>query len=425
MVEIPIRDGNATSSSQACKRSITYCHTDNSQENANDIEIDSQAPNADVPQQIVLSDPVLASLNEVKQTVKILQENIPNRRDLKSVVEMIQNTMGGQINSALGQLEKRLNNLPTIEDIENAATETVRDKLAELEEKKQKFENDKNTFLDELRSQLTSEKDTALDELRSQLTSEKDTALDELRSQLMNEKDTALDELRGQLTSEKDTALDELRGQLTSEKDTALDELRSQLMSEKNTALNELQSRLIGETDVVRRNFNNASEELAKTRNKLQQWEEFAEQYVPLRTAMESCPVFSDFLQENNLHETQDFIIAIGKSIDFAKAVYDYATKAKQVNPIPVTEEEKRVYKAINNCYHYVWPEISSDIFVLPGKKNIDEDFKKIPFDKNEVSNMQNPRDRTSKYTQMVYVPLLMSQKGTVYCLAQVKAGNN
>ena len=88
-----------------------------------------------------------------------------------------------------------------------------------------------------------------------------------------------------------------------------------------------------------------------------------------------------------------------------------------------MTKEEANVYDKLNDCYKKIW-NIDFDIFVMPGGKSVNEEFTKIAFNKSEAIYMKNPKDKSSKYTQEVYVPILKAQNGNIHTLAQVKAGN-
>ena len=159
-------------------------------------------------------------------------------------------------------------------------------------------------------------------------------------------------------------------------------------------------------------------------------WNDLVRIYRPVLESMQQCPTFKSMLEENQIG-TQAitpgnlFGIAtlIGNSVDFAKEVHNYALKVKQTTNEPITPAEIEVYKALNDCYRRLW-NIDFDVFIMPGGKSVSEPFVKIPFNKNEVVYMKNPREKTSKYTQAVYVPILKAQNGNIHTLAQVQAGN-
>ena len=150
--------------------------------------------------------------------------------------------------------------------------------------------------------------------------------------------------------------------------------------------------------------------------------------YSPILSALKNCEMFSSILQTHKIEGSEPeqlfaLATAIGKTIDFAKEIQTCALKAKLANAEPMTAREIAVYSALNTCYREVW-EVDFDAFTLPGKRPIEEEFKRTNFDKNEVLNMKNPNDKQSKYTQAVYVPMLFARNGNLYAKAQVKAGN-
>jgi len=152
-------------------------------------------------------------------------------------------------------------------------------------------------------------------------------------------------------------------------------------------------------------------------------WEDFAKIYNPIKETIEDCQTVQSLLDEYNLHNIQDYIRVIGESIDFAKAVHEKAKQSKQENMVSITLEEKRVYSALNDCYRQVWG-IDFDIFTQPNGKNVSDDFEKKEFDSSREIDLINPRDKNSKYSQELYVPLLKNRNGDIYAKAQVKAGN-
>lgn len=157
-------------------------------------------------------------------------------------------------------------------------------------------------------------------------------------------------------------------------------------------------------------------------------WEDMTGIYKPVLESLRNCGTFAALLEENQIGgdspvELFKIAVLIGKNIDFAKAVGERAQKVKKENGEPMNQSEIAVYKALNECYRSIW-NIDFDIFVLPGGKAVTEEFTKIPFNKSEVVDMKDPRNKSSRYTQEIYVPLLKAQSGNVYSLAQVKAGN-
>ena len=159
-------------------------------------------------------------------------------------------------------------------------------------------------------------------------------------------------------------------------------------------------------------------------------WNSLTEAYAPVLENMQRCETFRSLLTKYNINTdtitpADLFTLAtlIGRSIEFAKDVHNCALTFKQEHEEPLTSDEIAVYVSLNDCYRRIWG-INFDIFVLPGGKAVTEEFTKIPFNKAEVVYMKNPRDKTNRYTQAVYVPILKAQNGNIHTLAQVKAGN-
>ena len=185
------------------------------------------------------------------------------------------------------------------------------------------------------------------------------------------------------------------------------------------------------ELKTAQENFQRAQEESADAKKSLQTWEEAAEIYKPVRTALNNCETFQKFVESRGLNDNSDaglfiFVQELGKTIDFVNDIYQVAVDLKKNqgnNAQPMTAEETAVYDALNKAYRKIW-NIDFDIFTTPGnRKNISEPFEKTAFS-NEAINLKDPRNKSLKYTTKIYVPMLLSREGRMYKPAFVEAGN-
>ena len=187
---------------------------------------------------------------------------------------------------------------------------------------------------------------------------------------------------------------------------------------------NELGAKL----DKTQRLFEQSSIECENAKQRYMESIELYELYRPVLTALQACTVFCPIVEKYLLEGSGIkplFALArqIGVSIDFAKELYDMAKDAKKQNAETITDGERRVYEALNQCYRSLW-KVDFDIYRQPGHQAITEDFQKVKYDTSESENLANSRDRNSKYAQEVYVPSLWARTGNVYFKALVKAGN-
>lgn len=313
---------------------------------------------------------------------QIINEFSNRQRDLikSHVTNMVKEMGKKKINKKIQRMEESIGKLPTIGDIKAVVEKEVNKRLDKLDSERDKFEQDKAKYENTFNQLLI----TKLQEKENELNAVHAHEIDGLKAELKEEKDK------------------------TSEKDKMINQLNKELQS-------------------YERKLTDEEEDRKNVKEQLNDWKELASHYEPILEALKNCPTFSGLINERSFEKVSDLIKAIGESIDFAKAVHDCAKEEKknQSEPEPMTDAEKQVYRAINDCYKYIWSEIKFDIFVLPDRKSIDEEFYKISFNKDEVVNMQNPKDKSCKFTQQVYVPMLIARNNNVYATAQVKAGNN
>lgn len=325
---------------------------------------------------------VQAECGGMRKLIENIINGFPERqREVinEHVSSMVKEMGKKKISKQIQQIEEKIEQIPTLEKIREVAAEEVKERLDKLEKERNNFKVEKAQLEENFNKKLNE----TLEEKEKELNAKHEKERESLESALKEERNKI---------SEKDKIIGELEGKLKKYENDLSDE----------------------------------TENLQKLNNELNAWKELASHYEPLNEAMKNCSTFAGLISEKKIEKISDLIKAIGETIDFAKAVHQCAKdeKKKQNEPEPITEAEKQVYRAINACYKYIW-QIEFDIFVLPGRKSIDEEFTKTDFDRNEVENMQNPKDKSCKFTQQVYVPMLLARHNSVYASAQVKAGNN
>ena len=151
--------------------------------------------------------------------------------------------------------------------------------------------------------------------------------------------------------------------------------------------------------------------------------------YEPVLNALKKCALFSDFVNTHALGAGDTnalFRLArmMGETYDFASEIHKIAVEAKKISKEPITVEEGAVYKAISCCYAKIWG-IDFDVFVCPDEQATDEPYKTTSFNRNDMINLLDPRDKVSQYAQEVYVPMLRTKERGLISPARVKAGNN
>ena len=230
----------------------------------------------------------------------------------------------------------------------------------------------------------------------------------------IHSKESQIQELR----SDKDTAKKELAS-----KNKSIEDLKcknQQLEQEKKDSEKEREDQE-QEIRAMKEKLDSAKAEATRFEENLKEWQQLAEDYKPVRDAMQECPTFHPLLKERNL--TGDsattlfaFARAIGEQIEFAKAVHSCALVQKKSDPAPMTKEEQKVYDALNRCYRKTC-HLEFDIFVLPGKdqdRPVTEKFVQTAFDKNKMVNLSNEKDKSSRYAKEIYVPLLKAVNGNM-----------
>lgn len=202
-----------------------------------------------------------------------------------------------------------------------------------------------------------------------------------------------------------------------------------------NERISELETNLKTETDNLEKTRDDLEVEKrssADTKDELQAWKDAVKIYAPVRDAIKNCETFNRILDERGLNDDSElglfaFVQELGKTIDFVRDIHKTALDAKKRQgnqPQLMTPEEIAVYSALNKCYRAIW-NIDFDIFTSPGsRKPIDDPFEKFPFNKDEAIFFKDFRNKTLKYTQGIYIPMLLTRERKMYMQAYVDAGN-
>jgi small-conductance mechanosensitive channel len=166
-------------------------------------------------------------------------------------------------------------------------------------------------------------------------------------------------------------------------------------------------------------------QELDTAKGQLNAWTSFAAPYLAVKEAVDACPALESFRLEEALQTPFDYIRAFGKTLDFATRLFDkmVAHKKETQKPMPMTGEEQNVYAAVNVCYRETCG-IEHDVFALPGQQSMQAPFQPAAFEKTEVDDLFEPKNKNWKYAKAVYVPTLFNLQGGVQKPGKVKAAN-
>ena len=162
----------------------------------------------------------------------------------------------------------------------------------------------------------------------------------------------------------------------------------------------------------------------------IKRWEHATEPYVEVQNALNACTTVRALIEKKQvsgegLENLISLIMTLGKDTTFVSELHKFMTEEKKKSKKEMTPEEANLYYSLNQCFRKTCG-INHDIFVMPGNQNVKEKFNKIPFDRAQVENMNDPKNKSLKFTTAVYVPCLMSvETGRLYSQAQVKAGNS
>ena len=328
--------------------------------------------------------------------IQKLHDDLANERHDKETLESEKNKLIGEkeedINKLRNDLKKAQENIEELKEQAEQKINEAKKQFEELQEKSRQTLQEKDDKIRDLENQIT-ETDRAKEDFEKQIK----TKIDKLEIDLDEEQ-----KAKKQQEDDFNRQLDDLRS-TSNERISSLEQAKEQIENDKNAEIDNLNTQL-------------------------STWSNLIKIYKPVLDSMQNCETFNTLLQDNDINGKDEVALfniakAIGKNIEFAKEVHNCALKVKQTTNETMTRAEIEVYKALNECYRQIW-KIDFDIFALPGGKAVTEEFVKIPFDKNEVVYMKNPREKTNRFTQSVYVPLLKANNGNIHTLAQVQAGN-
>ena len=183
------------------------------------------------------------------------------------------------------------------------------------------------------------------------------------------------------------------------------------------------------ELESVRGEFEKLEAQAAQAKETVQSVKNIFNAYEPVLAALKNCPLFSEYVNEHDLTAGDSkalFRLArtMGETSDFASEIHSIAVEVKKNRKEPMTAAEGTVYKAISRCYAEIW-NIDFDIFICPGEQPTDKPYTTTNFNRSDMINLLDPRDKVSKYAQEVYVPLLRTKNRGLISQARVKAGND
>ncbi len=211
---------------------------------------------------------------------------------------------------------------------------------------------------------------------------------------------------------------------------SALEGEKNSLENEKSSLKNSLFEKE-NALETAQGNLRTAEEKFSVAEKSLQVWENAVEIYRPVRVALNNCETFKNFVEGRGLNDDSDaglfiFVQELGKTIDFIRDIHQTASdvkKAQGAAPKLMTAEEMAVYEALNKCYRNIW-RIDFDVFTTPGSRKNISAFEKTDFNKDEAIFLKDMRNKSLKYTQGIYVPMLLTREGKMYKQAYVEAGN-
>jgi len=179
----------------------------------------------------------------------------------------------------------------------------------------------------------------------------------------------------------------------------------------------------------IRGEFKKLEAQTEQAKESVQSIKNIFKAYEPVLAALKNCQLFSEYVNEHDLTTGDSkalFRLArtMGETSDFANEIHSIAVEAKKNSKEPMTVAEGTVYKAISRCYAEIW-NIDFDIFICPGEQSTDKPYTTTNFNRSDMINLLDPRDKVSKYAQEVYVPLLRTKNRGLISQARVKAGND
>ena len=383
-------------------------------------------------------------LKDIKSVLESLSESIektlPDTNESAQAQNDLPERMGQQVEDFLKSIDGKISEL-------NRAAEnfsgTVKD-TGELQQRLEQFTTQKDslqemldTFAANVRTcKETTERQNTVE--LEQLKTDKQRLEGELQTKTADfaDKQRELESIRGELQTKtaeldgKQRELESIRGELqtkTAELDGKQRELES-IRGELQTKTAELDGKQ-RELEGIRGEVKEIEAQAAQAKESLQSVKNIFSAYEPVLAALKNCPLFSEYVNEHDLAAGDSkalFRLArtMGETSDFASEIHSIAVEAKKNSKEPLTAAEGTVYKAISRCYAEIW-NIDFDIFICPGEQSTDKPYKTTNFNRSDMINLLDPRDKVSKYAQEVYVPLLRTKNRGLISQARVKAGND
>ena len=324
-----------------------------------------------------------------------------------------------------------------IADLNTSHEKAMEDKVAELEKAKSTAIADLNASHEKAMKVKVAELEKAKSTAIADLNASHEKAMEVKVAELEKAKSTAI----ADLNASHEKAMEVKVAELEKAKSTAIAALNAthkKAMENKIAELENAKSAAIAALNATHKKaMENKIAELVTVKKGKQEadtiikkWESATAPYVEVQKALNACPAVIDFLEKKNIYgqgidKLISLIMTLGKDMIFVSELHKFMTDEKKKSKEEMTVDEANMYYYLNQCFKQTC-DIEHDLFVMPGNQNVKEQFNKVPFDKAQVENMNDPKNKNLKFTTSVYVPCLMTlENGRLYLQAQVKAGNS
>ena len=393
------------------------------------IEQQVETFNSSVKEAYNLSQKIGEQIGDFNTAIENFSKSIDDKtQELNCATEKFSETVKniGELNSWQEMFDTFAKNVKTFKETTEHQN-TV--ELEQLKADKQRLEGDLESVRGELRTKTTElgDKQRELDSVRGQL---------QTKTADFDAKQRELESVRGELQTKtadldaKQRELESVRGELRTkttelgDKQRELENVHGELRT-KTAELGDKQREL----DSFRGEVKKFEAQAAQANESVQSVKNIFNAYEPVLAALKNCPLFSEYVNEHDLTAGDSkalFRLArkMGETSDFASEIHSIAVEAKKNSKEPMTAAEGIVYKAISRCYAEIW-NIDFDIFICPGEQSTDKPYTTTNFNRSDMINLLDPRDKVSKYAQEVYVPLLRTKNRGLISQARVKAGND
>ena len=363
---------------------------------------------------------------------------------IDSIKELLIQYFGGKVEEVNKIVDEIRGDIKVVSDKIDDTTGAVKEIRGEITQIKAGLNDGVQSELGEIKESL----DNKFDNLKSEI-EEKFGDVDNSFSEIDNKVEKILNIYRDELSQLREEVqgipalkikIDDTQSSLTQAQQT-IENQNSEIgkltddLKIANEKISALESNLKAETDNLEKTRVDLEFEKRSsfdTKDELQAWKDAVKVYAPVRDAIRTCKTFNRILDERGLNDDSEiglfaFVQELGKTIDFVRDIHQMALDAKKRQGTQaqlMTSEEISVYSALNKCYREIW-NIDFDIFTSPGsRKSVDEPFEKFPFNKDEALYFKDPRNKNLKYTQGIYVPMLLTRERKMYKQSYVDAGN-